>query len=164
MYTNYTSKDGLRFWDKVDKSPHSNGCWIWTAATAKGKRLPYGMIGWGNGSRKMEYAHRVSYLIAYGAFDELLMVLHKCDNPPCVNPEHLFLGTHQDNMDDKSKKRRCPRGEDNAAAKLTMAKVAEIRREHQRYKRGGVTQLALAKKHGVTQGLIGMIVRGEIWK
>ena len=74
-------------------------------------------------------AHRVAYLKAYGPFDLTLCVCHHCDNPSCVNPEHLFLGTHQDNAIDRSQKGRNPdqRGSKSVLAKLTDQNVQEIR-------------------------------------
>lgn len=94
-----------RFWAKVDKSAGPDGCWPWT-----GGRLPfgYGIFQMGTGPKK---AHRVSWAMAHGSVPEDLLVLHRCDNPPCVNPDHLFLGTHADNASDKMKKGRhtpCP--------------------------------------------------------
>lgn len=84
------------FWDshKVD---NSTGCWIWT-----GKSYP---TGYGKfhllGER---YAHRISYLLTYGKIPPKMEVLHRCDNPPCINPDHLKLGTHQDNIDDREER------------------------------------------------------------
>ena len=87
-----------RFWAKVNKTEN---CWEWTASKLPG----------GNGifkfNKKTDLVHRLSYELAFGNFDPTLCVLHKCDNPGCVKPDHLFLGTHQDNMTDKKKKGRC---------------------------------------------------------
>ena len=87
-----------RFWKFVDKS---TDCWIWRGAS-EGR---YGLIGIG-GSGNMDYAHRVSWKLNFGNIPSGLFVLHKCDNSLCVNPSHLFLGTHQDNMDDMKRKGR----------------------------------------------------------
>lgn len=88
----------LRFWKHVTKS---EGCWLWA-----GKRLPrgYGIVSVTHTTTRL--AHRVAYQLTYGDFDNSLKVLHKCDNPPCVNPEHLFLGTDADNVHDMDKKGR----------------------------------------------------------
>lgn len=89
----------IKFWPKVNKT---DTCWLWTGARASG----YGTIGAGGYKGKMLSAHRVSYELAYGKFDPKLYVLHKCDVKLCVNPEHLFLGTQQDNVDDMIAKGR----------------------------------------------------------
>jgi len=91
-----------RFWAKVNKNGE---CWIWTGA-----KLPKGYGHFYSGEKTV-LASRWSYEYAYGLIPEGLMVLHRCDNPPCVNPEHLFLGTMQDNIDDmiaKGRQRKYP--------------------------------------------------------
>jgi hypothetical protein len=89
-----------RFYEKV-RIEGVGDCWEWTA----GKSTGYGVIKVDGRSRK---AHRVSYLIHNGELPREMLVCHKCDNPPCVNPAHLFLGTYQDNAQDKVNKGRCP--------------------------------------------------------
>lgn len=120
-----------RFWAKVDMAgpvvrPELGRCWVWTA----GKHNGYGAIGTGSmkdGTRRMTPAHRVSWALHMGAEPGRLEVCHRCDNPACVRPAHLFLGTMQDNMADKVAKGRQARGaalgnrrgERNANAKLS---------------------------------------------
>lgn len=91
-----------RFWDKVEKNS-INECWIWKGAVSHG----YG-VAWHNG--KLIRAHRLSYEINFGNIPPKLLVLHKCDNPVCVNPQHLWLGNQQDNMNDMKNKRRSTKG------------------------------------------------------
>src|ERR1700733_6940291 len=88
-----------RFWKKVNKT---KTCWLWTASTLG---HGYGQISC-NSSGNMIKAHRASYILAYGDIALGKSVLHKCDNPRCVNPKHLFLGTVQDNMKDRNNKNR----------------------------------------------------------
>lgn len=150
-----------RFWEKVDRRGPDD-CWLWTACTTDSG---YGQISEGAGTRKLLRAHRVSYEIENGPITDGLQVLHECDNPPCCNPNHLFLGDHQANMADMVEKQRAQhqRREQHSRVKLTDAKVAEIRRD---YVRGSSThgQPALARKYNMSQTQICSIVRGEQWK
>ena len=91
----------VRFWRFVAKS---EGCWLWTGANT-GSPMKYGRIGDGTGKGALK-AHRASWLIHFGAIPNGLWVLHKCDNPLCVRPDHLFLGTRADNMKDAFDKGR----------------------------------------------------------
>lgn len=88
------------FWKRVDKSPHPKGCWLWTGSK---NRQGYGETMF---RKRHLRANRVAYELANGPIPEGLMVLHSCDNPPCVNPDHLFLGTGTDNMQDCIRKGR----------------------------------------------------------
>lgn len=90
-----------RFWKKVEKKSPDE-CWEF-----KGAKYEHGYGCLSVGGRKNKGAHRISYVIHFGEIPNDLHVLHKCDNPPCVNPNHLFLGTHKQNMEDKSRKGRC---------------------------------------------------------
>ena len=96
----------VRFWAKVDKNA-PKGCWVWTASTFVG-RNGYGKFNAGTtaATAKTVYAHRFSYELVNGPISEGLDVLHACDNPPCVNPDHLRLGTPVDNAADMVRRKR----------------------------------------------------------
>ncbi len=146
-----------RFELSFEKSPL---CWVWKKAT---DRDGYGVLQGANG--KQVRAHRVSYQLLVGEFDEKLMVLHRCDNPSCVNPDHLFLGTNMDNVKDKVTKGRCvnPCGEESVLAVLSEKMVKEIRRRYKpRTKRN--SGAALAREFGVSPSTVNRIVRGLRWK
>lgn len=108
------------FWDRVDKSAGPDKCWPW-----QGHRLPtgYGRLVLHG---KFIGAHRVAYELEYNKKPGDLFVCHKCDNPICCNPRHLFLGTHQDNMDDKVQKGRNPSGAQSSRATISEAQAQEI--------------------------------------
>jgi hypothetical protein len=140
----------------------ADGCWEWV-----GKRFKagYGIVYLGNVATG---AHRASYASFHGAVKPDQVICHRCDNRWCVNPEHLFAGTHADNLGDMAAKGRAASGSRHGMSKLTDEQVADIRR---RYKdgRGGVltkgqrpnSQRALALEFGVTPGTIGDIVHGR---
>lgn len=143
------------FWAKVDKSGGPDECWQWTAFTNEDG---YGKVRWG---KPLWSAHRVSYLLAYGDFPLELEVCHTCDNPACVNPEHLFLGTHLDNMRDCARKGRNVSGEANGMHRLTATQVIEIR---QRYADGETDQGRLAEEFGVDRSHVCKIVNRQKWR
>lgn len=157
------------FWSRVDKS-QPEYCWIWkgrlwnnTPARAYGH---FDIKGVG------VFAHRMAYELTYGPIPKGLEVCHKCDNPPCVRPDHLFLGTHTDNMRDAvakgklghvpwSKEHPYPiRGEKSPNARLTDAKVLEMK---MLYARGGVSQRSLGKKMGISSTVARRVLSGKGW-
>lgn len=145
-----------RFWAKVIKHD-GDKCWEWTGAT---NEKGYGIIGKGRRGEGNMKASRVSYLLHHGELPSDRAVCHTCDNPPCTNPNHLYLGTLLENNDDKKAKGRQARGAVVGSAKLTAEQVAEIRR---RYQPRIVSQYALAREFGVSRSAIGFIVNGQRW-
>ena len=141
-----------RFESKFTKS---DGCWEWAAHK---DRDGYGQFKIAERTQK---AHRVAYQLYVGEIPAGLCVCHRCDNPGCVNPSHLFLGTQADNTHDRENKGRgkdqC--GEKNGSSKLTEKQVIEIRARHSE----GIAQVALAKELGVSQATISLIVRDHTW-
>ncbi len=147
-----------RFWPKVRKGGPEE-CWEWLASKYPGGYGAFGVRG--TGSRP---AHRVAWMLVNGDIDNGLEVCHRCDTPACVNPAHLFLGTHQDNMTDmvtKGRSRSGMYGEAHTSAKLTEQGVVDIRR---RYAAGGVSQQFLADEYGVSQAVISHVVLRRTWK
>lgn len=139
-----------RFWGKVQKS---EGCWTWNGGRdAQG----YGAFK----ATRMEKAHRYSWELHFGKIENGLLVLHRCDNPPCVRPDHLFLGTHNENMADMVAKGRNRRGERQHMAKLTARDVREIRVAIEQ----GETHEAIAARYGVCRANVSQIACGNIWK
>lgn len=151
----YSDHDVKRFWAKVDKS---GDCWLWTAFTLKG----YGKFSLSrvDGVQKNLRAHRMSWELHFGEIPEGLSVLHSCDTPGCVRPDHLFLGTHQDNMDDKVLKNRqyIPTGVLNASAKLDGDMVLCIRKYASLF-----TQKQLGEFFNVSRQTIGIVIHNIGW-
>jgi hypothetical protein len=131
------------------------GCWEWIGG--------HNLQGYGQLKIKgiMQRAHRVAWMLRYGPIPDGLFVLHRCDNPPCCNPDHLFLGTQADNIADRRTKGRAPdlRGSRNAAAKLSEADVLVIRQRLA----DGVRQMDIAAEFGITQSNVSLIARGITW-
>lgn len=151
----YTLQERISaFWSKVDKSPHPKDCWIWIAGRDKDG---YGIFQIEGSAVK---AHRLSYQLANGSFDRKLLVLHSCDNPSCVNPDHLSLGSSLDNARDRSIKHRSAFGERSPLHKLTWSQVIDIRA---RYATGLIMQKTLAEEYGVHRDTISRIVCNEHW-
>lgn len=136
---------------------NSFGCWIWNKCTTP---LGYGVI-MVNG--RTEQAHRASYQEFIGEIPKGLHVLHECDVRNCINPDHLFLGTQQDNMDDMIKKgrRHSSKGSDNPSHKLTEEDVKQIRKL---CKEGKVQQKEIAVKFFVDSTTISNINTRKTWK
>lgn len=135
-----------RYWRRVVVR---DGCWGWMGHH---DRLGYAHLG-------ALRAYRVAYEVAFGPIPPGLMVRHLCNNPGCVRPDHLAVGTQLDNMRDMVRAGRSTAGERSAAAKLTAGDVREMRRAFG----GGVSQGALAKRFGISQSNVSRIVRHLAW-
>jgi len=135
----------------------SAGCWEWPTLAKNG----YGVIGMmrPNSKRKQWSAHRVSHEVFVGPIKKGLFVCHRCDNPACVNPEHLFLGTPADNVHDMVRKGRNRRGSARPESRLTEAKVRCIRKKAA----GGAKGKDLATEFGVAQSVISSVLSGKAW-
>ena len=123
-------------------------CWDWQG---RHDEKGYGRLGW-EGRRNVR-AHRVAWKIAFGEIHGELVVCHRCDNPSCVNPNHLFLGTQLENIADRDEKGRGVKPP--SRAKLTDDQVRQVRAE---YERGLTTQQALADRWGVSRGNLSKIL------
>jgi hypothetical protein len=150
-----------RFESKFIKT---NTCWDWIGAKSKRQRGSFRING------KPTLSHRVSYIIYKGKIPKGLSVCHTCDRPICVNPDHLWLGTHAENMHDMSLKGRATsrRGKDNNKTILTEQQVLEIRSKYKppsaKGKRDGYSSWKLAKEYGVKQPAIHNILQKKSWK
>jgi hypothetical protein len=147
---------------KMIKYVTDNGCWIWSGAlNHKGYGNTSMWIGKTRGSYLLRGSHRISYFLHNGPFDYSLCVCHKCDNPICVNPDHLFLGSIVDNTKDMVAKCRTSKGENRPTAKLTETQVLEIR---SKYATGKYSQRDLGKEYGIDWGNIHCITARKTWK
>jgi hypothetical protein len=140
-----------RFWTHVQKT---DGCWVWTGSVTG---LGYGKFYHDCTSTR---AHRFVWASVHGSIPPGLEVCHHCDNPPCVRPDHLFLGTHVDNMEDRDRKGRTVHGERHYRAQLTDGDVMEIRRTFAR----GASHKALATQLNIPIHRIANITSGRTWK
>ncbi len=144
------------FWEKVEvKTPEV--CWPWIGKSKA--NFGYGMFRL-NG--RVHNAHHAAWLLTNGPIEAGLFVLHKCDNPPCCNPAHLFLGTQKDNMIDKSNKGRAdyPKGEQHPRAKVTDQDVKAIRAAPRSYG----ARRRLAAQYGISKETVDSITERKTWK
>jgi len=150
-----------RFWRKVNIL-NRNDCWPWKGCI--NRKYGYYTIRVyspkGKGKNYNFEVHRVSYFLEYGELPEDMLVCHKCDNRSCANPNHLFLGTYQDNSSDMVSKNRQVIGEKIKGAKLTAQKVYEIRR----LRKEGVTQREVARMFGINHQNVWFITSKQTWK
>lgn len=144
------------FWSKVDKSAGEAGCWLYT-----GFRKWDG-YGWLSVDRRYMTAHRYAWILKHGSEPAKgVSIRHKCDNPPCCNPDHLEVGTHAENMRDAYKRRRHAFGERSWSAKLTLNQVRQLRKERDET---GCTFDVLARRYGVSNSAAQAAYHGRSWK
>lgn len=146
-----------RFWSKVEKTEK---CWNWKAC----KRDGYGLFRLNSGE-SMRNAHRVSWEILNGDIPHGLQVLHKCDNRLCVNPNHLFLGTLQDNMNDRNKKNRQAKGDACGRATITKNIALKIRKINPSFRKAKWGELkALSIELNIDIQTVSNIWRNKTWR
>jgi hypothetical protein len=165
MRGEYTKKrtEADRFWEKVRKT---EACWLWIGGKVP---LGYGYMALRRNLKTVYMrVHRFSWELHFGPIPEGLEVCHNCpggDNPACVNPAHLFLGAHRDNMKDMARKGRTNSrkisGENNHGAKLTEALVREAR---QLYAKGDLSFRKIARRFHVSYSAIKAAIKGQNWK
>lgn len=162
QYTSLTFEQQIElFWSKVAITSDDK-CWLWLASKNNkgyGQKMLNGQI---------TLAHRIAWTLPNYIIPDGLFVLHSCDNPSCVNPKHLFIGTNQENMDDMVKKGRYivrdrtnSKGEKNSKHKLTALQVLEIRRC---YEANEMNTPQLAVKYGVNKSSIARVINKKAWK
>lgn len=139
------------FWVKVNKT---DTCWLWTAATTNGG---YGVV---NHRGVISRAHRLAWEWENGPVPTGMQMCHHCDNPKCVRPSHLFIGTAKENMEDMARKGRsnAPKGERCYTAKISDAEATDIR---QRFAAGGISKKRLAEEYGLHSSHVGRIINGR---
>ena len=139
------------FWSRVDRN--AAGCWNWDGVKPQKEYGRMKIAG------KTWLAHRLAWVLTHGDIPPKLWVLHSCDNPSCVNPAHLFLGTPLDNTTDAMEKGRMAIRERHPWTRLTWRSVEEIRAAL----RAGETQIAVGKRFGVSNSTVSLIARNKAW-
>lgn len=154
-----TDSDEVRFWMKVRSGPN---CWEWTSVKTRNGYGRFGING------RLPRAARISWVLHYGPIPAGFLVCHRCDNPGCVRPDHLFLGTPLENMKDMVRKGRSfspsiktyLRGEQNKCAKFTRETAIAAFNDVA----DGLPIEVAAKKYGVSNSTIGELVQGKSWR
>lgn len=160
-----------RFWQKVDQSAGQDACWLWTTAHT---HVGYGRFALTH--QRTVYAHRLAYFLTYGEIPTDKIVCHRCDNPTCCNPAHLFVGTHKENVQDMIDKGRKPRGENHwtfrspnsvargerqGSAKLSEEQVISLRT---RYEAHDCERKELAAEFHIDVTHLWRIAKGRNWQ
>jgi hypothetical protein len=166
-YKNRSENFEERFWNRVDKSGGEDACWIWLGASSK---KGYGHLSYReNGKMRWMGAHRMAFILTHGPIPDAMFVCHKCDNPPCCNSRHHFLGSGADNLRDAAIKGRMidsattegrARGEGHGRAKLTAADAVEV---VCLYRDAGLSLSKIGTRFGVTAKTIHAVVTGRTW-
>lgn len=148
-----------RFWSKVTKRKPDE-CWPWHR-TVNANGYGHYSIKANRTTQVAFLAHRIAYFLTYGDFPESAHICHRCDNPPCCNPKHLFLGNPQTNNQDKVSKNRQHKGMTHPFHKLTDADVRKIRKG---YAAGGTSLSIIAREYGMAVSTIHALIQRRTWK
>lgn len=143
-----------RFWSKVQKT---DSCWLWQRQLNNKGYGCFSLCAGATPNSRNVYAHRLAWILTHGDIPADMCVLHRCDVPACVNPDHLFLGTQIENIADRSKKQRTRHGTTHPRAKLTEAQVRSIRADLR-------PQRAIAAAYGMGQPAVCEIKNRKTWR
>jgi hypothetical protein len=150
--------DPSEFWCRADQTGGPDACWIWLGGLT---RSGYGQAKWAiNGVRRPFKAHQIAFAVTAGCLPRGQVIRHSCDNPRCVNPVHLVLGSQAENMADMVRRGRSAKGEGHSQAKLTEQQVIEIRR----LRTLGYSQRVIGVMFGVSRSAISDIASGKNWR
>lgn len=143
------------FWSRSIPEPNT-GCWLWMGGTVSDG------YGWFWDGKRGMGAHRFAAIISFGSIPKGMEVCHRCDNPPCVNPAHLFIGTRQDNVRDREQKNRggAPRGDAHPMARLRATDVEDIKT----LRAEGMEMEEIAARYGVSDTSIYNVLKGRTWR
>jgi len=146
----WTKTPKERLLSRIEKQ--DSGCWKWIGTKNK---KGYGMMVY---KGRIHASHRVSWQEFYGEIPEGMLICHKCDNPSCVNPDHLFVGSNQDNMDDMKQKGRASKSKDKQKSRRKISREKELE-IIERYKTSNVTQKSLANEFGIALNHVRRLTR-----